>query len=255
MNHRHCSDNFWDVLSRRKNRPADNDLLGSANIRYMLGWVLSLGLLSILVNLPIYPAQIPVGWRNIFSHNEIQLLPMPPEAQEMGQADTNPVTVMAQPEQRLDQTITPDEVKQEEEATPIELVRESVRLERIDRGPILEFVDESPAIVGGLSTLYLSIDYPKSARDQGIEGLTVLMFVVEKDGSTNSIEVLKPLHPALDSAAVAAVSKTLFKPGRQNGKIVRVKMKLPIRFRLVNPLKPNRPDTLDPAENDSVGWQ
>ncbi len=255
MNQRPNSDKFWNVLSRRKNRPADNDLLGSAKIRYMLGWVISLGLLTLIVNLPIYPRQIPVGWQSIFRHDEIQMLPMPPEARDLGQADTNPVTVIAQPEQRLDQIITPDEVKQEDDASPIELVRESVRLERIDRGPILEFVDESPAIVGGLSTLYLSIDYPKSARDKGIEGLTVLVFVVEKDGTTNNIEVLKPLHPSLDSAAVAAVSNTLFKPGRQNGKIVRVKMKLPIRFRLVNPLKPNQPAKPEPVETDSVDWQ
>lgn len=248
MNQHFDNDNFWPAFRKQKDRPVNDELLASPNIRYMLGWVLSLGVLTLLVNLPIYPGQGPVGWRNIFEQEALQMLPMPPATREADQGDATPVTTLAQPEQ-LDRNVTDKKVEQDG-GTPVELVRETVELERINRGPILEFVDENPAIVGGLSTLYLSIDYPKSAREAGIEGLTVLMFVVEKDGSTNSIEVLKPLHPALDSAAVAAVSQTLFKPGRQNGKIVRVKMTLPIRFKIVDPIERMKQQAI--REQDSV---
>lgn len=219
-------------------RPADSGLLGSPFIRVLLGWVLSLGVLATVVNLPMYPKKGNVGWQSIAPDKQIVLLPMPPEEKEEVKIEGSPVTVLVQPEKITDPLPDAKNRGNKEEEPIIEQVMQPQKLERIDTGPILEFVDESPAIVGGLSTLYLSIDYPKSARDQGIEGLTVLMFIVEKDGSTRNISVYKPLHPALDSAAVAAVRKTLFKPGRLDGKVVRVKMRLPIRFRLVNPAKP-----------------
>ena len=65
--------------------------------------------------------------------------------------------------------------------------------------------------------------------------LVVLAFVVELDGSLSELEVLQSLHPLCDSAAVNALRKTRFIPGRQNGRVVRVRMRLPVRFRLVDP--------------------
>ena len=237
------NENFWSRIHRHGLRPADNDLLGSSAIRTSLGWVLSLAVLVLFANLPIYPRQLSIGWLQSWPDRQIELLPAPPD-QGIDDASSAPVTAFTQPA-KIDIPL-PDvkEEKKAEELPPVEEIIRPQKLARIDRGPILEFVDDSPAIVGGLSTLYLSIDYPKIARDQGIEGLTVLMFVVEKDGSTSEIEVFKRLHPALDSAAVAAVKKTLFKPGRQDGKVVRVKMRLPIRFKLITP---------EEAARDTVG--
>lgn len=232
MHQNRDNENFWTRIHRHGLRPADSDLLGSSAIRTSLGWVLSLTLLAIVANLPIYPRQLSIGWLQTWPERQIELVPAPSERGD-DNATSSPVTAFTQPA-KIDVPL-PD-VKEEKKAVELPPVEEIIRpqkLAKIDRGPILEYVDESPAIVGGLSTLYLSIDYPKIARDQGIEGLTVLMFVVEKDGSTRDVEVFKPLHPALDSAAVAAVKKTLFKPGRQDGKVVRVKMRLPIRFRLI----------------------
>ncbi len=250
MNHYSDRDKISARIHRDGIRPAESNLLGSPHIRFMLGWVLSLGLLTLIANLPIYPQQGQIGWQSSTPNEEFKLIPVPPErsGEEIG---GTPVTVFIQPENLETPVIDDQEDKKEEEITEEEPVRKLRKLERLDRGPILEFVDESPAIIGGLSTLYLRIDYPKIARDQGIEGLTVLMFVVEKDGSTTDISVVKPLHPALDSSAVAAVRKTLFKPGRQDGKIVRVKMRLPIRFRLVKPdeNRATRIDSLPPSSD------
>ena len=216
-------------------RPADAGLMGSATIRLMMGWVLALGLLAITVNLPIYPRAGQIGWFSTPPSDQIMLLPLPPEEKPGLNENASPVTIFTQPEKIDDPLPIEKEIAKEEDSAPLDIVEKPQKLERIDRGPILEFVEESPAIIGGLSTLYLRIDYPKIARDQGIEGLTVLMFIVEKDGSTSQVKVVKPLHPALDSSAVAAVRNTLFKPGRQDGKLVRVKMRLPIRFRLIGP--------------------
>ncbi len=235
MNQRSDRDKISERIHRDGIRPAESNLLGSSQIRFMLGWVLSLGLLTLVVNLPIYPGNGQIGWQSTTPSNEIKLLPLPPKEKSAAEISGTPVTIFIQPEKVEEPNPKKDEKKEEKATTEEKPIRSLQKLARLDRGPILEFVDQSPAIVGGLSTLYLRIDYPKTARDQGIEGLTVLMFVVEKDGSTTDISVIKPLHPALDSSAVAAVRSTLFKPGRQDGKIVRVKMRLPIRFKLVRP--------------------
>ena len=228
-------------ISRQGVRPADKGLLGSYNIRILLGWVFSLGVLTTVVNLPLYPGKGSIGWRNAPDAEQIMLLPSPPKEKKIDRTEGSPVTLFAQPE-KVDDPL-PDAKKKgnEEIKEEPEPLMKTQKLQRLDMGPILEFVDENPVIVGGLSTLYLNIDYPQSARDQGIQGLTVLVFIVEKDGTTRDINVLKPLHPALDSAAVAAVRKTIFKPGRQEGKIVRVKMRLPIRFKIVDPVKKTNP--------------
>ena len=104
--------------------------------------------------------------------------------------------------------------------------------------PILEFAQEAPELVGGLGGLYLHIRYPQAAIDQGIQGQLVLRFVVEPDGRTSEIVVEKSLHPLCDSAAVRALREVAFVPGRQDGKPARVRMRLPVRFRLVGPNAP-----------------
>ncbi len=233
MKHQLNRDKIQERINREGLRPADDGLIGTPITRYMLGWVLSLGILTIVVNLPLTPRPSGIGWTSVRPQDRITLIPMPPEEKEAEQIPGSPITVFIQPEE-INEPL-PETKKKEEDNTILPEPKSYIqKMERIDQSPILEFVDENPAIIGGLSTLYLRINYPKIARDQGIEGLTVLIFVVEKDGSTSDIRVLKPLHPALDSAAVAAVRKTLFKPGRMEGKLVRVKMRLPIRFRLID---------------------
>jgi protein TonB len=237
MNQHLSRDIIQKRMSRQGIRPADEGLLGSSNIRLMLGWVFSLGLITAVVNLPLYSGKGSIGWRSSPPSEQIMLLPAPPKKKKVDRTEGSPITVFVQP-QKVDDPLPDVKKKGNEEIK--ELLKPTMKpqkLERVNMGPILEFVDENPVIVGGLSTLYLNIDYPQSARDQGIEGLTVLQFIVEKDGSTRDVNVLKPLYPTLDSAAVAAVRKTIFKPGRQEGKIVRVKMRLPIRFRIVDPSK------------------
>ena len=100
--------------------------------------------------------------------------------------------------------------------------------------PVLNFVEHMPAISGGIGAYYIQIDYPEEAIMQGIEGLLVLTFTVNTDGSTSDVRVTQPLHPLCDSAAVRALRRTAFIPGQQDGRLVRVRMRLPVRFQLIN---------------------
>lgn len=102
---------------------------------------------------------------------------------------------------------------------------------------------EQPAIVGGVGNLYIEIEYPEKAREQGIQGQLKLEFTVEPDGSVNRIEVIESLHPLCDSAAVEGVRSVNFVPAKHNGKAIPVRMTLPVHFRLIS--FPSLPSTAD----------
>jgi TonB family protein len=77
------------------------------------------------------------------------------------------------------------------------------------------------------------LEYPRCARRKGIEGKVLVQFVIEKDGSLNDIQVIKPVHKSLDKAAVEVVaSLPPFLPGEIGKQPVRVAYMLPVHFKL-----------------------
>ena len=89
-------------------------------------------------------------------------------------------------------------------------------------------------MIGGLDRLQELIVYPPLAVKANIEGLVIVTFVVEPDGSVSEQETMRSAGEILDRAALAAVGKLSFIPGKQRGKPVRVRFSLPVRFRLKN---------------------
>ncbi|WP_439881782.1 TonB family protein [Pontibacter sp. MBLB2868] len=100
------------------------------------------------------------------------------------------------------------------------------------------FVEQMPRFKGGevemMKYLAKNIRYPKDAQAEGIEGLVVVSFTVEVDGSLNDVQVIKSLDELTDAEAVRVVENMngSWSPGLQNGKAVRVKYTMPIRFAL-----------------------
>jgi protein TonB len=73
-------------------------------------------------------------------------------------------------------------------------------------------------------------------KENEIQGTVYMGFVVEKDGSITNIEVLRSVAggPGLTKAAEAAVKKLkkFETPAKNNGKPVRLKYTLPVKFKL-----------------------
>lgn len=94
-----------------------------------------------------------------------------------------------------------------------------------------------PSFPGGLTKFYdylsKTIKYPTLAADNDIQGNVFLSFVVEKDGVLSDIKIDKKLGFGTDEEAlrVLKLSKR-WNPGMQNGKPVRVRYNIPIRFSL-----------------------
>jgi periplasmic protein TonB len=75
--------------------------------------------------------------------------------------------------------------------------------------------------------------YPESARTAGIEGTSVLRFVVLADGLVGTINVEKSAgHPDLDRSAIEAVKSWRFEPARRGKEPVPVWVTIPVRFEL-----------------------
>jgi protein TonB len=77
--------------------------------------------------------------------------------------------------------------------------------------------------------------YPESARTAGIEGTSVLRFVVRPDGLVGTINVERSAgHPDLDRSAVEAVRTWRFEPARRGKEAVAVWVTIPIKFELTH---------------------
>ena len=75
--------------------------------------------------------------------------------------------------------------------------------------------------------------YPGDARKHGIEGRVFVQFMIEKDGSITGVKVLKGIYPSCDEEARKVVENSPnWKSGFQRGIPVRIRMILPITFKL-----------------------
>lgn len=74
--------------------------------------------------------------------------------------------------------------------------------------------------------------YPGEAKIRGLEGQVVLGFTVNEDGRVESPYVISRTDRIFEDAALRAVSKWRFEPGRYKGRVIRFKMAVPIVFSL-----------------------
>ena len=104
-------------------------------------------------------------------------------------------------------------------------------------GKVFDVVEQMPWFPGGeqelMNFLMKNIKYPKEATDKGTQGRVVVQFIVDKDGSVVEPTVVKSVSPELDQEALRVVKMMpKWRPGKQNGEVVRVRYAIPVSFRL-----------------------
>ncbi len=97
---------------------------------------------------------------------------------------------------------------------------------------VFTIVEDMPQLIGGMNAIYQHLRYPEIARQVGIEGRVVVQFIIDEQGRVVDPVVVRGIGGGCDEAAVEAVKKVQFTPGRQRGRAVRVRYSLPIVFRL-----------------------
>ena len=102
---------------------------------------------------------------------------------------------------------------------------------------VFDVVEEMPQFPGGPTEIFKflreTLKYPEKAEKAHTEGRVIVTFIVEKDGSISNAKITKSVSEELDAEALRVVNAMpRWTPGRQNGKVVRVKYNIPIAFRL-----------------------
>jgi periplasmic protein TonB len=102
---------------------------------------------------------------------------------------------------------------------------------------IFVIVEEQPLPIGGMKAFYdhinSNIKYPSIARRMGVQGRVFVQFVIEKDGSITQVAVIRGISDSCNEEAIRVVANAPdWKPGKQRGRSVRVRMVLPISFKL-----------------------
>ena len=101
-----------------------------------------------------------------------------------------------------------------------------------DKGIYLS-AEKMPAIKGGMAAIGKKVQYPRIAKEMGIQGVVYVGFIVDAEGKVIEPKILKSLAKPLDEEALRVITKEVkFTPGYYQGKAVPVRMVLPIRFRI-----------------------
>ncbi len=77
-----------------------------------------------------------------------------------------------------------------------------------------------------------NIQYPADAKKANAQGVVALSFVISTSGAVEDINVLKSPHQSLGDEAVRVVKATRWVPGSKDGKPVKVRFTLPIKFKM-----------------------
>ena len=161
-----------------------------------------------------------------------------------------------------DQTVEVDEIIAPPEPSPVKpvpppplpapppiIIEEEEKPE--DNIEIFDFVQQMPRFAGCeeldgtnsdkklcaerkmLKFIYSKINYPTIARENGIEGIVMISFIVEKDGTITSPEILRDIGGGCGKDALRVISQMPnWTPGYQRTQAVRVQFRIPIKFEL-----------------------
>ncbi|MEO9965991.1 MAG: energy transducer TonB [Reichenbachiella sp.] len=102
---------------------------------------------------------------------------------------------------------------------------------------IFDIVEDQPGPPGGMAAFYQyvakTMKYPNQARRMGIEGRVFVQFVVDKAGNLTEVRAIKGIGAGCDEEAVRVLKNApRWTPGKQRGRPVKVRMILPITFKL-----------------------
>ena len=103
---------------------------------------------------------------------------------------------------------------------------------RLDGKDDKPFNEEMPTIIGGSDAIIKSVRYPETAKAAKIEGKVFVQGVIDENGNVTEVSIFKGVSPDLDAEAMRAFSSVKFTPGKKDGKPVKVKMIVPIMFKL-----------------------
>ena len=174
---------------------------------------------------------------------------MPPE-EDRSQLNMPPADPVNQVAERLVDADNPDEVRDlpadqveaesvddaPERPLPPPIVPPAV-LDDESSKPVLRVVEQLPSFPGGMMEymkwLSRNLKYPPNARQAKIQGTVMASFVVNSDGTTADVKVVKSAEASLDREALRVLRMMpRWEPGVSEGKPCRTLVHIPVVFKL-----------------------
>lgn len=97
------------------------------------------------------------------------------------------------------------------------------------------YADDTPSFPGGDEALKKYVKentvYPEIARENGVEGIVVVGFMVMPDGSLSQVKILKFIDPDLEKEAIRVVtSMPAWIPAEKDGTPIEAPSKVDVPF-------------------------
>ncbi len=181
-----------------------------------------------------------------------------PQAEEFEPTFEIPITKIPEPEPPKPRIVAPkpkptstvafiiSDLPEVDESEPLDLDNDiDIDLsEDIDNSQYVEvpddpflIVEDMPSFPGGLQAFYQyvakNLDYPRIAKRMGVSGKVTLEFVIDRDGRIIEVKTVKGIGFGCDEEAMEVLKNSpKWNPGKQRGQEVKVRMVLPIWFKL-----------------------
>lgn len=203
--------------------------------------------ISAAIHLLVFFGDKLVPKRTVVKHVEppppkVELIAMPkveeePEIIETTE-DVKPLDLAPPMQQDVPQLVQPDSFVQKIQPPPPEGVTISASMNIVPeiRDPNMfrgmkvfdiSMLDQTP-----VAKFQARPQYPFEMRRAGIAGEVVVDFIVDTNGDVQNAYALRSSQREFEAAAVQAVSKWKFRPGRKGGRDVPTHMQVPIVFTL-----------------------
>jgi len=214
------------------------DLTKQVPFHYVIGLVITLGLTLMAFEWKFYddagPMDLGTVENNFEEMMEVPITEQPPPPPPKIE---QPQIIEVPDEEEIEEDIEIDlDLEVTEETVIEEVVFEEAPEEEV-ADEIFTVVEDQPEPAGGMAAFYKyvgkNMKYPTQARRMGIEGRVFVQFVVDKDGSITEVKAIKGIGAGCDEEAERVLRNApKWKPGKQRGRAVKVRMVLPITFRL-----------------------
>jgi protein TonB len=242
--HHHFSANqrqvlLQELITHKRHQSATNH--ARHTMLFGLGLCLSLLMVIAAFEFPFYDESAKVDLGGNTQHFEEtldvplteQVVPPPPKVHSPQIVEVSDHQVIEEIKISLDIEMT--EQTKVEEVTISKNLEESMPEEEAEE--IFTIVEQQPSPAGGMAAFYdfvgQHLKYPQRASRMGVEGRVFVQFVVEKDGSLTDIQVVKGIGGGCDEEALRVLTMAPdWNPGKQRGRPVRVRMVMPIMFKL-----------------------
>lgn len=143
------------------------------------------------------------------------------------------VPIASEDEELLeDETIEDTEINLDEIPPPPPPPKHGDNVEKKESQIFIAYETE-PKLIGGYAFIRENLKYPDMARKAQIEGTVLLQIVIDEQGNVVDANVLKEdANVGFGQAAIDVVMKTKWEPALQRDQPVKVRITIPIKFKL-----------------------